>query len=108
MRAFTSLRALLCSTFKTLPNANVVWLAHRPGTVLTVQALSEDDHKFWMQAMGGKEPVSQPPLLCSHLLTHTWHMLLYLILLKCHPTENNMLIVTHCVEVERITHCKKL
>uniref|UniRef100_A0A8C9XZS0 Rho GTPase activating protein 10 n=1 Tax=Sander lucioperca TaxID=283035 RepID=A0A8C9XZS0_SANLU len=27
-----------------------------PGTVLTVQALSEDDHKFWMQAMGGKEP----------------------------------------------------
>uniref|UniRef100_A0AAQ5YC69 Rho GTPase activating protein 10 n=1 Tax=Amphiprion ocellaris TaxID=80972 RepID=A0AAQ5YC69_AMPOC len=31
-----------------------------PGTVLTVQTLSEDDHKFWMQAMGGKEPVSQP------------------------------------------------
>uniref|UniRef100_A0A8C6U843 Rho GTPase activating protein 10 n=1 Tax=Neogobius melanostomus TaxID=47308 RepID=A0A8C6U843_9GOBI len=30
----------------------------RPGTVLTVQALSEDDQKFWMQAMGGKEPVS--------------------------------------------------
>ena len=30
----------------------------RPGMVLTVQALSEDDHKFWMQAMGGKEPVS--------------------------------------------------
>lgn len=33
-------------------------LVLRPGTVLTVQALSEDDHKFWMQAMGGKEPVS--------------------------------------------------
>lgn len=30
--------------------------------MLTVQALSEDDQKFWMQAMGGKEPVS---LLCS-------------------------------------------
>ncbi|XP_076003744.1 rho GTPase-activating protein 10 isoform X1 [Genypterus blacodes] len=29
----------------------------RPGIVLTVQALSEDDHKFWIQAMGGKEPV---------------------------------------------------
>uniref|UniRef100_A0A671UTN0 Rho GTPase activating protein 10 n=1 Tax=Sparus aurata TaxID=8175 RepID=A0A671UTN0_SPAAU len=32
-------------------------ITDRPGTVLTVQALSEDDHKFWMQAMGGKEPV---------------------------------------------------
>uniref|UniRef100_A0A665TZ47 Rho GTPase activating protein 10 n=1 Tax=Echeneis naucrates TaxID=173247 RepID=A0A665TZ47_ECHNA len=39
-------------------------ITDRPGTVLTVQALSEDDHKFWMQAMGGKEPVSQLPLLC--------------------------------------------
>uniref|UniRef100_A0A665TZ09 Rho GTPase-activating protein 10 n=1 Tax=Echeneis naucrates TaxID=173247 RepID=A0A665TZ09_ECHNA len=38
-------------------------ITDRPGTVLTVQALSEDDHKFWMQAMGGKEPVSQLPLL---------------------------------------------
>uniref|UniRef100_A0A8D0CXG9 Rho GTPase activating protein 10 n=1 Tax=Sander lucioperca TaxID=283035 RepID=A0A8D0CXG9_SANLU len=36
-------------------------ITDRPGTVLTVQALSEDDHKFWMQAMGGKEPVSQLP-----------------------------------------------
>uniref|UniRef100_A0AAQ5YGU8 Rho GTPase activating protein 10 n=1 Tax=Amphiprion ocellaris TaxID=80972 RepID=A0AAQ5YGU8_AMPOC len=35
-------------------------ITDRPGTVLTVQTLSEDDHKFWMQAMGGKEPVSQP------------------------------------------------
>uniref|UniRef100_A0A7N8YQ81 Rho GTPase activating protein 10 n=1 Tax=Mastacembelus armatus TaxID=205130 RepID=A0A7N8YQ81_9TELE len=34
-------------------------ITDRPGTVLTVQALSEDDHKFWMHAMGGKEPVSQ-------------------------------------------------
>uniref|UniRef100_A0AAR2K8X4 Rho GTPase activating protein 10 n=1 Tax=Pygocentrus nattereri TaxID=42514 RepID=A0AAR2K8X4_PYGNA len=34
-------------------------ITDRPGTVLTVQALSEDDHKFWMQAMGGKEPVSE-------------------------------------------------
>ncbi|XP_015257744.1 PREDICTED: rho GTPase-activating protein 10 isoform X1 [Cyprinodon variegatus] len=31
-------------------------ITDRPGTVLTVQALSEDDHKLWMQAMGGKEP----------------------------------------------------
>lgn len=30
----------------------------RPGTLLTVQALSEDDYRFWLQAMGGKEPVS--------------------------------------------------
>ncbi|XP_034713545.1 rho GTPase-activating protein 10 isoform X3 [Etheostoma cragini] len=34
-------------------------ITDRPGTVLTVQALSEDDHKFWMQAMGGKEPVGR-------------------------------------------------
>uniref|UniRef100_A0AAR2LAR2 Rho GTPase activating protein 10 n=1 Tax=Pygocentrus nattereri TaxID=42514 RepID=A0AAR2LAR2_PYGNA len=33
-------------------------ITDRPGTVLTVQALSEDDHKFWMQAMGGKEPAN--------------------------------------------------
>ncbi|KAI4893957.1 hypothetical protein NFI96_018684 [Prochilodus magdalenae] len=32
-------------------------ITDRPGTVLTVQALSENDQKFWMQAMGGKEPV---------------------------------------------------
>ncbi|XP_062333553.1 rho GTPase-activating protein 10 [Osmerus eperlanus] len=32
-------------------------ITDRPGMVLTVQALSEDDHKFWMQAMGGKEPI---------------------------------------------------
>uniref|UniRef100_A0A8C7ZI86 Rho GTPase-activating protein 10 n=1 Tax=Oryzias sinensis TaxID=183150 RepID=A0A8C7ZI86_9TELE len=32
-------------------------ITDRPGTVFTVQALSEDDFKFWMQAMGGKEPV---------------------------------------------------
>uniref|UniRef100_A0AAQ4P042 Rho GTPase activating protein 10 n=1 Tax=Gasterosteus aculeatus aculeatus TaxID=481459 RepID=A0AAQ4P042_GASAC len=36
-------------------------ITDRPGTVLTVQAMSEDDHKFWMQAMDGKEAVSQPP-----------------------------------------------
>uniref|UniRef100_A0AAQ4RS80 Rho GTPase-activating protein 10 n=1 Tax=Gasterosteus aculeatus aculeatus TaxID=481459 RepID=A0AAQ4RS80_GASAC len=30
-------------------------ITDRPGTVLTVQAMSEDDHKFWMQAMDGKE-----------------------------------------------------
>lgn len=59
--------ALLYCTSKTLPIVNVVLLSPRPGTVLTVQALSEDDHKFWMQAMGGKEPVSQPPLQCHHL-----------------------------------------
>ncbi|KAJ8383195.1 hypothetical protein SKAU_G00039730 [Synaphobranchus kaupii] len=32
-------------------------MTDRPGLVLTVQALSEDDRKFWMQAMGGKEPM---------------------------------------------------
>ncbi|XP_017264613.1 rho GTPase-activating protein 10 isoform X2 [Kryptolebias marmoratus] len=32
-------------------------ITDRPGTVLTVQAMSEDDHKLWMQAMGGKEPI---------------------------------------------------
>uniref|UniRef100_A0A8C1W2X0 Rho GTPase-activating protein 10 n=1 Tax=Cyprinus carpio TaxID=7962 RepID=A0A8C1W2X0_CYPCA len=32
-------------------------ITDRPITVLTVQALSEDDHRFWMHAMGGKEPV---------------------------------------------------
>uniref|UniRef100_A0A8C7HQ98 Rho GTPase activating protein 10 n=1 Tax=Oncorhynchus kisutch TaxID=8019 RepID=A0A8C7HQ98_ONCKI len=31
-------------------------ITDRPGTVLTVQSLSEDDHKFWIHAMGGKEP----------------------------------------------------
>ncbi|XP_026116396.1 rho GTPase-activating protein 10-like [Carassius auratus] len=30
-------------------------ITDRPITVLTVQALSEDDHRFWMHAMGGKE-----------------------------------------------------
>ncbi|KAG7458783.1 hypothetical protein MATL_G00224280 [Megalops atlanticus] len=32
-------------------------ITDRPGVVLTVQALSEDDRRFWMQAMGGKEPM---------------------------------------------------
>lgn len=58
--------SLYCSP-EALPNTDLVWLFPRPGTVLTVQALSEDDQKFWMQAMGGKEPVSQPPVLCHHL-----------------------------------------
>uniref|UniRef100_A0A8C4HI71 Rho GTPase activating protein 10 n=1 Tax=Dicentrarchus labrax TaxID=13489 RepID=A0A8C4HI71_DICLA len=39
-------------------------ITDRPGTVLTVQALSEDDQKFWMQAMGGKDPVT----LCNFIL----------------------------------------
>uniref|UniRef100_W5MQJ6 Rho GTPase-activating protein 10 n=1 Tax=Lepisosteus oculatus TaxID=7918 RepID=W5MQJ6_LEPOC len=34
-------------------------VADRPGVVLTVQALSEEDRKHWMEAMGGKEPVRQ-------------------------------------------------
>ncbi|XP_051939612.1 rho GTPase-activating protein 10 isoform X4 [Hippocampus zosterae] len=34
-------------------------ITDRPGTALTVQALSEGDHKFWMLAMGGKEPVGR-------------------------------------------------
>ncbi|XP_035272441.1 rho GTPase-activating protein 10-like isoform X1 [Anguilla anguilla] len=32
-------------------------ITDRPGVLLAVQALSEDDRRFWMQAMGGKEPV---------------------------------------------------
>ncbi|XP_051982145.1 rho GTPase-activating protein 10-like [Xyrauchen texanus] len=32
-------------------------ITDRPGTVVTVQALSEDDHRFWMHAMGGKDPM---------------------------------------------------
>ncbi|KAJ8262154.1 hypothetical protein GJAV_G00163070 [Gymnothorax javanicus] len=32
-------------------------ITDRPGLVLTVQASSDDDRKFWMQAMGGKEPM---------------------------------------------------
>uniref|UniRef100_A0A8C9Y1L8 Rho GTPase-activating protein 10 n=1 Tax=Sander lucioperca TaxID=283035 RepID=A0A8C9Y1L8_SANLU len=44
-------------------------ITDRPGTVLTVQALSEDDHKFWMQAMGGKEPFFSflPPAVDAQL-----------------------------------------
>ncbi|XP_019717638.1 rho GTPase-activating protein 10 isoform X3 [Hippocampus comes] len=34
-------------------------ITDRPGTALTVQALSEGDHKFWMLAMGGKEPIGR-------------------------------------------------
>ncbi|XP_016145680.1 rho GTPase-activating protein 10-like [Sinocyclocheilus grahami] len=30
-------------------------ITDRPSAVLTVQALSEDDYRFWMHAMGGKE-----------------------------------------------------
>uniref|UniRef100_A0A3B3T6L2 Rho GTPase-activating protein 10 n=1 Tax=Paramormyrops kingsleyae TaxID=1676925 RepID=A0A3B3T6L2_9TELE len=37
-------------------------ITDRPGVVLTVQTLSDDDRKFWMQAMGGKEPVSDDQL----------------------------------------------
>lgn len=57
---------LLYCISEALSHVDAVWLSSSPGTLLTVQALSEDDHKFWMQAMGGKEPVSQP-LLCFHL-----------------------------------------
>ncbi|XP_066574546.1 rho GTPase-activating protein 10 [Amia ocellicauda] len=32
-------------------------VADRPGVAIVVQALSEDDRKLWMQAMGGKERV---------------------------------------------------
>uniref|UniRef100_A0A4W5MNC8 Rho GTPase activating protein 10 n=1 Tax=Hucho hucho TaxID=62062 RepID=A0A4W5MNC8_9TELE len=39
-------------------------ITDRPGTVLTVQSLSEDDHKFWIHAMGGKEPVRPCKLCC--------------------------------------------
>uniref|UniRef100_A0A8C7PSJ5 Rho GTPase activating protein 10 n=1 Tax=Oncorhynchus mykiss TaxID=8022 RepID=A0A8C7PSJ5_ONCMY len=42
-------------------------ITDRPGTVLTVQSLSEDDHKFWIHAMGGKEPVSNHIILTGHV-----------------------------------------
>ncbi|KAI1887451.1 hypothetical protein AGOR_G00190430 [Albula goreensis] len=32
-------------------------ITDRPGVLLAVQALTEDDRRFWMQAMGGKEPI---------------------------------------------------
>uniref|UniRef100_A0A673WAY8 Rho GTPase activating protein 10 n=1 Tax=Salmo trutta TaxID=8032 RepID=A0A673WAY8_SALTR len=44
-------------------------ITDRPGTVLTVQSLSEDDHKFWIHAMGGKEPVSNHVTLTAPLLS---------------------------------------
>lgn len=31
----------------------------KPGQVFTFQALSEDDRKAWLNAMDGKEPVSE-------------------------------------------------
>lgn len=78
---------LLCCHSKSLPNTDVVLPSLRPGTVLTVQALSEDDHKFWMQAMGGKEPVSQLPALSaftSHiLLTWPYFNIIYFNMLMC-------------------------
>lgn len=54
------------AVFVSLSDDNILLLLSRPGTVLTVQALSEDDHKFWMQAMGGKESVSQLPVKRIH------------------------------------------
>uniref|UniRef100_A0AAY5EH48 Rho GTPase activating protein 10 n=1 Tax=Electrophorus electricus TaxID=8005 RepID=A0AAY5EH48_ELEEL len=43
-------------------------ITDRPGTVFTAQALSEDDHRFWVQEMGGKEPVSKS-LICTCVLS---------------------------------------
>ncbi|MBN3297155.1 RHG10 protein, partial [Amia calva] len=37
-------------------------VADRPGVAIVVQALSEDDRKLWMQAMGGKERVIEAQL----------------------------------------------
>lgn len=45
----------------------------RPGTLLTVQALSEDDYRFWLQAMGGKEPVSYVHLSSNTVLAVLRH-----------------------------------
>uniref|UniRef100_A0A8C2G5G7 Rho GTPase activating protein 10 n=1 Tax=Cyprinus carpio TaxID=7962 RepID=A0A8C2G5G7_CYPCA len=44
-------------------------------TVLTVQALSEDDHRFWMHAMGGKESVCQS--LTPYLNSITKHVFIF-------------------------------
>uniref|UniRef100_A0A8C9WJ92 Rho GTPase activating protein 10 n=1 Tax=Scleropages formosus TaxID=113540 RepID=A0A8C9WJ92_SCLFO len=51
-------KMFLCVSLKRYIADLLLWLCFpRPGMVLTVQALSEEDRKFWMQAMGGKEPV---------------------------------------------------
>lgn len=47
------------------------FVACRPGMVYTLQALSEDDRKCWMDVMDGKEPVSedsQQHVVCSFLI----------------------------------------
>lgn len=57
----------------------------KPGIVYTFQALSEKDHRSWLSAMDGTEPVSQKNLLslslslpqslifCASRCRHIWH-----------------------------------
>lgn len=43
----------------------------RPGVQYTLQALSEDDRKLWMDAMDGKEPVSVGQRVCLPIQNST-------------------------------------
>ncbi|XP_051561529.1 rho GTPase-activating protein 10-like isoform X1 [Myxocyprinus asiaticus] len=54
-----TLKSCVCKTTDMLDRRFCldIEITDRPGTVLTVQALSEDDYRFWIQAMGGKEPM---------------------------------------------------
>jgi hypothetical protein len=47
------------------------FVVFRPGMLYTLQALSEDDRKCWMDVMDGKEPVSEDShqhVVCSFLI----------------------------------------
>lgn len=41
---------------------------NRPGVVFTLQALSEEDRRLWLDAMDGREPVS-----CDLLFNFMYH-----------------------------------
>lgn len=67
--------------------AKIIFLcgcSSRPGMVLTVQALSDDDYRFWIHAMGGKEPVRKSITLTFWTLysvnpsQHNWQNLVEL------------------------------
>ena len=47
----------------------------RPGVQYTLQALSEEDRKLWMDAMDGKEPVSVASF-GKNFNQRTWMMIL--------------------------------
>jgi len=41
-----------------IKEASLLFFFFRPNVTYTFQALSEEDRKLWMDAMDGKEPVS--------------------------------------------------